>query len=95
MKKYLVILFIIAGICYYYNPPFENHIELLSSRAPEKLTEAGNVEAKIQENLDFINLYVASATKDKQRLSVVTFGCLGKIFVIDKEWLSWISKGRP
>jgi len=95
MKKYLVILLIIAGICYYYNPPLEDHIELLSSQAPEKLTEGGNVAEKIQTNIDFINFYVASATKDKQRLSVVTFGCLGKIFVIDKEWLTWVAKGRP
>jgi hypothetical protein len=74
MKKFLFILLIIAGICYYYNPPFEAHINLLTSEAPEKMISAGNVEAKIQENLDFINLYVASATKDRQRLSIVTFG---------------------
>ncbi len=95
MKKYLVILLIIAGICYYYNPPFDDHVELLSSQAPEKLTEAGNVELKIQGNLDFINFYVASATKDKQRLSIVTFGAFKKVIIIDKEWLTWLSKGRP
>ncbi len=94
MKKYLVILLIIAGICYYYNPPLGDHVEILSSQAPEKLTEAGNVEVKIQGNLDFINFYVASATKDKQRLSIVTFGVFKKIIIIDKEWLAWIAKGR-
>jgi hypothetical protein len=95
MKKYLVILLIIAGICYYYNPPIEDHVEILSSQAPEKLTEAGNVELKIQGNLDFINFYVASATKDKQRLSIVTFGAFKKVIIVDKEWLTWLSKGRP
>ena len=94
MKKYLFMLFIIAGICYYYNPPLEDHIDFLSSQAPEQMTASGNVEAKIQENLDFINLYVASATKDKQRLSIVTFGVFKKIIIIDKEWLVWVSKGR-
>jgi hypothetical protein len=95
MKKILFILLVIAGICYYYNPPFEDHISLLSSQAPEKMSSEGNVEAKIQGNLDFINLYVASATKDKQRLSIVTFGIFQKIKIIDKEWLEWVSKGRP
>lgn len=95
MKKYLIILLIIAGICYYYNPPIEDHVKILSSQAPEKLTEAGNVELKIQGNLDFINFYVASATKDKQRLSIVTFGAFKKVIIIDKEWLTWLSKGRP
>jgi hypothetical protein len=33
MKKVLFILLIIAGICYYYNPPIEDHINLLSSQA--------------------------------------------------------------
>lgn len=94
MKKLLFILLIIAGVCYYYNPPLEDHIGLLSSQAPEKMTSAGNVEAKIQENLDFINLYVASATKDKQRLSIITFGVFKKVIIIDKEWLPWISSGR-
>ncbi len=94
MKKILFILLIIAGVCYYYNPPFEDHIDLLSSQAPEQMTASGNVEAKIQENLDFINLYVASATKDKQRLSIVTFGVFKKIIIIDKEWLVWVSKSR-
>jgi hypothetical protein len=95
MKKILFILLVIAGICYYYNPPFEDHISLLSSQAPEKMSSEGNVEAKIQENLDFINLYVASATKDKKKLSIVTFGIFQKVKIIDKEWLAWVSKGRP
>ncbi|MBP1735618.1 MAG: hypothetical protein H6Q53_1905 [Deltaproteobacteria bacterium] len=95
MKKIVFILLVIAGICYYYNPPFEDHISLLSSQAPEKMSTEGNVEVKIQGNLDFINLYVASATKDKQRLSIVTFGVFKKVILIDKEWLEWVSKGRP
>jgi hypothetical protein len=95
MKKILFFLLVIAGICYYYNPPFEDHISLLSSQAPEKMSSEGNVEAKIQGNLDFINLYVASATKDKKRLSIVTFGIFQKVKIIDKEWLAWVSKGRP
>jgi len=95
MKKIVFILLVIAGICYYYNPPFEDHISLLSSQAPEKMSSEGNVEVKIQGNLDFINLYVASATKDKQRLSIVTFGVFKKVILIDKEWLEWVSKGRP
>jgi len=95
MKKVLFIFLIIAGICYYYNPPIEDHINLLSSQAPEKMSSEGNVEVKIQGNLDFINLYVASATKDKQRLSIVTFGIFKKVILIDKEWLEWVSKGRP
>ena len=95
MKKIVFILLVIAGICYYYNPPFEDHISLLSSQAPEKMSTEGNVEVKIQGNLDFINLYVASATKDKQRLFIVTFGVFKKVILIDKEWLEWVSKGRP
>lgn len=95
MKKILFLLLVVAGICYYYNPSFEDHIEVLSAQAPESMAAAGNVEVKIQTNLDFINLYVASATKDRQRLSVVTFGALTKVIVIDKNWLTWVSKGRP
>jgi hypothetical protein len=95
MKKILLLLLIIAGICYYYNPPIEDHINFLSSQAPEKMSSEGNVAVKIQGNLDFINLYVASATKDKQRLSIVTFGVFKKVILIDKEWLEWVSKGRP
>lgn len=95
MKKLLFILLVVAGVCYYYNPPLEDHIRLLSSQAPEKMSTDGKAEEKIRDNLDFINLYVASATKDKQRLSIVTFGVFQKVLLIDKEWLEWVSKGRP
>lgn len=95
MKKILLLLLIIAGICYYYNPTLKDHISLLSSQAPEKMNSEGTAEDKIKDNIDFINFYVVSATKDKQRLSIVTFGALSKVFIIDKEWLAWVSKGRP
>lgn len=99
MKKFLLLLVIVAGICYYYNPPFENHIKALISEAPQDFVPSGKIDEqideKIRDNLDFINLFVASATKDKQRLSIVTFGVFDKIIIIDNKWLPWIFKGRP
>jgi hypothetical protein len=99
MKKILLLLVVIAGICYYYNPPFESHRKALVSEAPQDLVSSGKIDEKIDEkikdNLDFINLYVASATKDKQRLSIVTFGVFEKVMIIDNQWLPWVLKGRP
>jgi hypothetical protein len=95
MKKYLIVLIIIAGVCYYYNPPFENHVQAIIAEAPKDFITTEKVDDKIHENLDFINLFVASATKDRQRLSIVTFGALQKVFVIDSKWLPWVFKGRP
>jgi hypothetical protein len=66
MKKILLLLLIVAGFCYYYNPPFEDHIKAIVSEAPQGFVSSGKIDEKIQENLDFINLVVASATKDKQ-----------------------------
>jgi hypothetical protein len=95
MKKILLFLIIIAGICYYYNPPFEKHIQTIVAEAPEDFVAPVKLDEKIQENLDFINLFIASATKDKQRLSVVTFGIFDKVIIIDGKWLLWVLKGRP
>lgn len=95
MKKILLLLLILAGICYYYNPPFEDHVRALASEAPQDSSFLIKIDQKIEENLDFINLVVASATKDKQRLSVVTFGIFSKVFVVDQKWLPWVLKGRP
>jgi hypothetical protein len=95
MKKILILLLIVAGICYYYNPPFEDHIKAIASQASPDLASSDKIEEKIQDNLDFINLFIASATKDKQRLSIVTFGVFSKVMIIDNKWLSWIFKGRP
>jgi hypothetical protein len=95
MKKILFLLLIVAGICYYYNPPFEDHIKAILSEAPNDLVLPDKIDEKIQGNLDFINLVVASATKDKQRLSIVTFGVFDKVMIIDNKWLPWALKGRP
>lgn len=95
MKKILLLLLIVAGICYYYNPPFEDHIKAIISEAPQDFVSPVKIDEKIQNNLDFINLFVASATKDKQRLSIVTFGVFSKVMIIDNKWLPWIFKGRP
>jgi hypothetical protein len=95
MKKFLLFLIIIAGICYYYNPPFEDHVKTIVSEAPGDFVAPVKLDEKIQENLDFINLVVASATKDKQRLSIVTFGVFSKVIIIDNKWLPWVLKGRP
>lgn len=95
MKKILLLLLIVAGIFYYYNPPFEDHIKTIISEAPQGFVSSGKIDEKIQENLDFINLVVASATKDRQRLSIVTFGVFSKVIIIDNKWLPWVFKGRP
>jgi hypothetical protein len=95
MKKTLILLIIVAGICYYYNPPFESHIKAIIAEVPQDFVSPEKLDEKIQDNLDFINLFVASATKDKQRLSVVTFGVFEKVIVIDNKWLPWVMKGRP
>ena len=95
MKKYFILLIIFAGICYYYNPLFENHVQAIMDEAPKDFVITETTHNKIQENLDFINLYVVSATKDKLRLSIVTFGALQKVFVVDSKWLPWMFKGRP
>lgn len=99
MKKILLLLLIVAGICYYYNPPFESHIKAIITEAPQDVVSSGKIDEKIDQkivdNLDFINLVVASATKDKQRLSIVTFGIFEKVMIIDNKWLPWILKNRP
>jgi hypothetical protein len=95
MKKILLLLIIIAAVCYYYNPPFESHIKALVADAPQDFVSPVKLDEKVRDNLDFINLFVASATKDKQRLSVVTFGVFEKVIIIDSKWLPWVLKGRP
>jgi hypothetical protein len=95
MKKILLLLLIVAGFCYYYNPPFEDHIKAIVSEAPQDLVLPDKIDEKLQDNLDAINLFVASATKDKQRLSIVTFGVFSNVIIIDKKWLPWVLKGRP
>jgi len=95
MKKILLLLVIVAGICYYYNPPLEDHIKTSVSEAPQGFVSPVKLDEKVRDNLDFINLFVASATKDKQRLSIVTFGVFSKVIIIDNKWLPWVLKGRP
>ena len=92
MKKFLFLLLVVAAVCYHYNPPLEDHINALTANVPEDMSFSEGMSDKIRENLDFTNLYVASATKDKLRLSIVTFGFLGKVRIINEKWLGELFK---
>lgn len=92
MKKFLFLLLIAAGICYYYNPPLEDHISALAAQVPEGTSFSEDIRDKIRDNLDFTNFVVASATKDKVRLSIVTFGFLGKIRIVSDKWMGELLK---
>jgi hypothetical protein len=92
MKKVLLVLAIICGICYYYNPTFEDHIAALKSNVPETSALLSKADTKLEENLDYINLLIFSATKDKLRLSMVTLGFLTKVTIVDEKWVKQLFK---
>lgn len=92
MKKFLFLLLIAAGVCYYYNPPLEDHISALVADAPQDMFSSESLRDKVKENLDFTNFVVASATKDKLRLSIVTFGFLGKVRIVSHKWMGELLK---
>lgn len=88
MKK-LVMLIIAAGLGYaaYTNPNFSAHQDAISEmlQDPQYYTEEQNTERF--SDLDFSNFLVASVTKDTIKMTMVSYGFLGRVTVVDEAWL--------
>ncbi|ABA89721.2 hypothetical protein Pcar_2482 [Syntrophotalea carbinolica DSM 2380] len=87
MKK-LLMLVIAAAIGYaaYTNPDLDAHQQAISDQLPggQYYSEEQNL-ARFSD-LDYSNFLIASATKDTTKMSMVSYGFLGRVTVVDEDW---------
>ena len=90
MKKWIIIALIIAPFVYANNkkPLLINHQQKIYQMATSS-TEAVDETVYAMppwEGLEFIDWKVVTATRDKSKQSLVSYGIVNYIKIVDKEW---------
>lgn len=89
MKK-LIGLILLGGAGYlgYTNPDYATHKQVIAAQLPDQASysQESEMERPIFGNLDYSNFLIGSATKDTAKLTLVSYGFLGKVKVVDKDW---------
>lgn len=88
MKK-LLMLIIAAGIGYaaYTNPDLQAHQSAISDMLQDPQYYTEEQDAERFGDLDFSNFLIASVTKDTVKMTMVSYGFLGRVSVVDESWL--------
>jgi hypothetical protein len=99
MKKFLVMIVIIAPFvyAYYHKPPFTKHQEKIFLVAHEADTaiDEGMYALPEWEGLDFSDWFIFTATRDKKLYTMVSFGLVDHVFVVDPDWARDVWKLKP
>jgi hypothetical protein len=90
MKKLLILIVLLAPFlfAYYHKPPFSKHQEKIYLDAMQKETSDDEaVYAMAQwDDLEFVDWLFFTATRDKKFYSLVSFGLVDHVIVIDSDW---------
>ncbi|APG25110.1 MULTISPECIES: hypothetical protein [Syntrophotalea] len=84
----LILLLLAAGLGYaaYTNPDINDHREAISGQWPEQAFYTDEQQEERFGDLDYTNFIVGSATKDTVKMTMVSYGFLGRVTVVDEEW---------
>jgi len=84
----LLLLVIAAGLGYaaHTNPDFSTHQNTISESLQDQQYYTEEQNAERFGDLDFTNFLVASVTKDTVKMSMVSYGFLGRVSIVDEDW---------
>jgi hypothetical protein len=90
MKKWIFILLVIGSIVYANNkkPSLIKHEQQIYQDAvgPAEVIDEAVYDSPHWEGLEFVDWKIATATRDKSKMSLVSFGIINYILVVDSEW---------
>lgn len=90
MKKLIILILIIGPLvyAYYHKPTFARHQEKIYLDAHgTDTTIDDDVYAMPQwDGLEFTDWFIFSATREKKLSTMVSFGLVDRVFVVDSDW---------
>lgn len=99
MKKLIVIIILIAPFvyAYYHKPPFAKHQEkiFLTAHGEDAAIDEGMYNLPEWEGLEFSDWFIFTATRDKKLYTMVSFGLVDHVFVVDPDWGLEVWKLKP
>ena len=96
MKKLFIILLLIAPFvyAYYHKPLLEKHQEKIYVVAKGEGVAFDEAAAALPQwdALEFVDWTIFTGTRDKEHYSLVSFGLLDHVFVVDSDWAPKVFK---
>ena len=90
MKKLLIAVLVLAPFvyAYYHKPPFRQHQEriYLDARQTETTVDEAVYELPEWDELEFADWFIFTATREKKLYTLVSFGVIDHVFVVDSDW---------
>jgi hypothetical protein len=90
MKKLLIAALVISPFvyAYYHKPPFRQHQEkiYLDIRQAATTDEETVYELPEWDALEFADWFIFTATREKKLSTLVSFGLVDHVFVVDSDW---------
>jgi hypothetical protein len=90
MKKLLIAVLVFAPFvyAYYHKPPFRQHQEkiYLDAKQSEATVEEPVYDQPEWDGLEFADWFIFTATREKKLYTLVSFGLVDHVFVVDSDW---------
>ncbi|HEX5773523.1 MAG TPA: hypothetical protein VFY07_04305 [Geomobilimonas sp.] len=88
MKILAIVLLVVLGYAYYNKPLLPAHQEkiYLIATGTETVTDEEIYSQPEWDGLEFRDWFIVTATQDKQKQSLVSWGFVGYLKVVDTEW---------
>ncbi len=85
-KLMLLVIAGALGYAAYTNPDFSAHQEAVSRALQDQQYYTEEQNAERFSDLDFTNFLVASVAKDTVKMTMVSYGFLDRVTVVDEAW---------
>jgi len=89
MLSRFIIVVLIAGLGYlvYTTPKVEDHKAFLLAELQQTYPVSEEMQAKLWKEVDYSNFFVCSFMKTSVGSTMITYGFLKKVRLIDSEWI--------
>ena len=90
----IIIFVLIAGLVYlnYTVPKAEDHQAFLLNKIQEDYPLPEKMQERIWKKVDYSNFFVASFMKTTEGSTMITYGFLKKVKLVDDKWITEIKK---
>ena len=92
MLTRIVVFLLVVGLVYlnYTNPKIEDHQAFLLAELEQSYPVSEEMQERLWQKIDFSNFMVCSFVKTKEGSTMISYGFLKKVKLVDTEWVDKI-----
>ena len=94
MLTRIVIFLLVVGLVYlnYTNPKIEDHQAFLLAELQQSYPVPEEMQEKLWKQIDYSNFIVCSFMKTREGSTMISYGFLKKVKLVDTEWVDKVKK---